>query len=111
VLIDRLWPRGVSCERAALNEWDRDLAPSAEFRQWFAHEPDRFGVFRRRYIGELSHHRARIAELRRKAREGAVTLIYAAHDTEYNDAVALAEVLRRGLRKTERASPRRSQPT
>jgi uncharacterized protein YeaO (DUF488 family) len=99
VLIDRLWPLGVSRERAALDEWDRELAPSAELRQWFAHDPDRFGEFRRRYIGELSHQRARIADLRRRAREGAVTLVYAAHDTEHNDAVVLAEVLRRGLRR------------
>jgi uncharacterized protein YeaO (DUF488 family) len=103
VLIDRLWPRGVSRERAALDEWDRQLAPSAELRQWFGHGPNRFEEFRRRYIGELGHQRARIAELRRRAREGTVTLVYAARDTEHNDAVVLAEVLRGGLRKTERS--------
>ncbi len=97
VLIDRLWPRGVSRERARLDEWSKDLAPSRELRTWFAHEPARFEEFRRRYVEELRPHRARIAELRRRAREGTLTLVYSAADTEHNDAVVLAEVLRRGL--------------
>jgi uncharacterized protein YeaO (DUF488 family) len=99
VLIDRLWPRGVSRDRARLDEWEKDLSPSTELRQWFAHEPDRFDEFRRRYIEELRMQRPRLASLRRLAREGTLTLVYAAHDTEHNDAVVLAEVLRRGLPK------------
>jgi uncharacterized protein YeaO (DUF488 family) len=97
VLVDRLWPRGVSRKRAKLDEWERDLAPSTELRRWFGHEPDRFDEFRRRYIRELSHHRARLAELRRRARSGTLTVVYSARDAEHNDAVVLAEVLRRGL--------------
>jgi uncharacterized protein YeaO (DUF488 family) len=97
ILIDRLWPRGVSRERARLDAWDKYLAPSTELREWFAHEPERFEEFRRRYVEELRPRRARIAELRRRAREGPVTLVYSARDTEHNDAVVLAEVLRRGL--------------
>jgi uncharacterized protein YeaO (DUF488 family) len=97
VLIDRLWPRGMSTERAALDEWDRELPPSTELRRWFGHEPSRFEEFRRRYIEELRGHRPRLTALRRRAREGTLTLVYAAHDTEHNDAVVLAEVLRRGL--------------
>jgi uncharacterized protein YeaO (DUF488 family) len=99
VLIDRLWPRGVSREQADLDEWDRELAPSAELRQWFGHEPSRFEEFRRRYKRELRTKRSSIAELRRRARQGTVTLVYAARDPEHNDAVVLAEVLRRGLPK------------
>lgn len=99
VLIDRLWPRGVSREDADLDEWDRDLAPSTELRQWFGHEPSRFSEFRRRYKQELRDKRSRIAELRRRAREGRLTLVYSARDAEHNDAVVLAEVLRRGLPK------------
>jgi uncharacterized protein YeaO (DUF488 family) len=99
VLIDRLWPRGVSRARAALDDWERELPPSAELRRWFNHDPDRFEEFRRRYIDELRHHRPRIGKLRRRAREGTVTLVYSARDTEHNDAVVLAEVLRRGLPK------------
>ena len=101
VLIDRLWPRGVSRERAKLDEWARELAPSKELRQWFGHEPERFDEFRRRYIEELNSQRPRLTSLRRRAREGTLTLVYAAHDTEHNDAVVLAEVLRRGLPKLE----------
>ena len=97
VLIDRLWPRGVSKARVALDEWDRELAPSTELRQWFAHEPGRFEEFRRRYIEELRGERTRLSELRRRAREGTHTLVYSARDSEHNDAVVLAEVLRRGL--------------
>lgn len=97
VLIDRLWPRGVSRARAALDGWEKDLAPSAELRQWFGHAPERYEEFRRRYVDELRDQRPRLAALRRVARAGTLTLVYAAHDSEHNDAVVLAEVLARGL--------------
>jgi uncharacterized protein YeaO (DUF488 family) len=97
VLIDRLWPRGVSRERAKLDEWEKELPPSTELRKWFGHEPSRFEEFRRRYIEELRGERPRLAELRRRARNGTLTLVYSARDGEHNDAVVLAEVLRRGL--------------
>ena len=97
VLVDRLWPRGVSRKEAKLNEWERDLAPSNELRKWFGHQPERFDEFRRRYMKELSEHRDRIAQLRRQARAGRLTLVYSARDAERNDAVVLAGVLRRGL--------------
>jgi uncharacterized protein YeaO (DUF488 family) len=103
VLIDRLWPRGVSRERARLDEWDRELPPSTPLRQWFGHEPSRFEEFRRRYIEELRSERPRLSELRRRARHGTLTLVYSARDAEHNDAVVLAEVLRRGLPKDDRA--------
>jgi uncharacterized protein YeaO (DUF488 family) len=97
VLIDRLWPRGVSRQKASLNAWERELAPSTELRKWFGHQPTRFEEFRRRYIEELREQRPLLTELRRRARDGALTLVYAAHDSEHNDAVVLASVLRRGL--------------
>ena len=99
VLIDRLWPRGVSRARAELDAWEKDLAPSAELRKWFGHAPERFEAFRRRYIDELSNQRPRLAALRRVARAGTLTLVYSARDGRHNDAVVLAEVLRRGLRR------------
>jgi uncharacterized protein YeaO (DUF488 family) len=99
VLIDRLWPRGVSRERAKLDAWERQLPPSTKLRQWFGHDPSRFAEFRRRYIEELREHRSRLTELRRQARSGTLTLVYSARDTEHNDAVVLAEVLRHGLPK------------
>ncbi|MDA0164441.1 DUF488 family protein [Solirubrobacter ginsenosidimutans] len=97
VLVDRLWPRGVSRERARLDGWERDLAPSTELRQWFGHDPERFDEFRLRYVDELRHHRPQLTELRRWARDGTLTLVYAAADTDHNDARVLADVLRRGL--------------
>lgn len=101
VLVDRLWPRGVSKQRAKLDEWEKELPPSTELREWFGHEPSRFPEFRERYITELRRERPRLTELRRRARDGTLTLVYSAHDTEHNDAVVLAEVLRRGLPRSE----------
>jgi uncharacterized protein YeaO (DUF488 family) len=97
VLVDRLWPRGVSKKQAKLDEWAKELAPSSRLREWFGHEPGRFPEFRRRYIDELRADVPRLRELRRRARTGTLTLVYSAHDSEHNDAVVLAEVLRRGL--------------
>ncbi|MFI5267509.1 MAG: DUF488 domain-containing protein [Chloroflexota bacterium] len=102
LLIDRLWPRGVSRARAKLDNWEPELAPSTELRQWFGHQPERFAEFRRRYMEELASQRARLTALRRRARDGTLTLVYSAHDAEHNDAVVLAEVLRRGLPKAQR---------
>ena len=101
VLVDRLWPRGISKKRAELDEWEKELAPSSKLREWFGHEPGRFAQFHGRYIDELRANRARLKELRRRARIGTLTLVYSAHDSEHNDAVVLAEVLRRGLPKSE----------
>jgi uncharacterized protein YeaO (DUF488 family) len=94
VLVDRLWPRGVSREKAQIDEWARELAPSTELRRWFGHDPERFEEFRRRYIEELGAHRDELQALRQRARKGIVTLLYAARDTEHNEAVVLADLLR-----------------
>jgi uncharacterized protein YeaO (DUF488 family) len=94
VLIDRVWPRGVSRERAKLDDWARELAPSDELRRWFDHDPERFDEFRRRYRDELAHQPERLEELRRRAGGGPVTILYAARDREHNNAVVLAELLR-----------------
>ena len=98
VLVDRLWPRGVTREEARLDEWARELAPSDDLRRFFGHDPARFDEFRRRYVVELAAHGEKLRELRRRAREGTLTLVYAARDRERNDAVVLAEVLRSGRR-------------
>jgi uncharacterized protein YeaO (DUF488 family) len=99
VLVDRLWPRGVSRTQAQLDQWEKSLAPSSKLREWFGHEPSRFPEFRRRYVDELRENTELLRSLRRRARRGTVTLVYSAHDSEHNDAVVLAEVLRRGLPK------------
>lgn len=93
VLIDHIWPRGISKERAALDEWAKELAPSAELRRWFNHIPSRFPEFRERYRAELQGHRAELDELRARAQEKRVTVVYAARDTEHNNAVVLVELL------------------
>jgi uncharacterized protein YeaO (DUF488 family) len=110
VLIDRLWPRGVSREQARLDGWEKELAPSATLRQWFGHDPGRFEEFRRRYIEELRSQRPRLTALRRRARDGILTLVYSAHDAQHNDAVVLAEVLRRGLPTRRDVSRRAAAP-
>jgi len=100
ILIDRIWPRGVTREKARLDEWARELAPSTELRTWFGHDPVRFAEFRRRYSEELASQEEKLRELRARARVTTLTLVYAARDTEHNDAVVLAEILRRGRRST-----------
>ena len=94
MLVDRLWPRGVRRETAQLDEWARELAPSSELRRWFAHDPERFDEFRRRYTAELAAQDGKVRELRRRARTGPLTLVYGARDRDHNDAVVLAENLR-----------------
>jgi uncharacterized protein YeaO (DUF488 family) len=96
VLIDHIWPRGVSKDRARLDEWARELAPSDGLRKWFDHVPARFEEFRRRYRDELAAHAERIAELRVRARTAPVTIAYAARDREHNNAVVVAELVRDG---------------
>jgi len=96
VLVERLWPRGVTRERARLDEWAKEIAPSPELRRWYGHEPTRFEQFRRRYLAELAGREQELDELRRRAESGPLTLVYAARDEERNSAVVLAEVLRRG---------------
>jgi uncharacterized protein YeaO (DUF488 family) len=95
VLIDGLWPRGVSKDAARLDNWARELAVSSALRRWFNHAPARWEEFRRRYRDELRapEPRACLQELAERAREGPVTIVYAARDTEHNNAVVLAEVL------------------
>ena len=95
-LIDHVWPRGVSRERAKLDEWARELAPSDQLRRWFDHLPERFDGFRARYRTELAAHADHIEALRGRARNGPLTIVYAARDREHNNAVVLAELVRDG---------------
>ncbi|MCZ7589932.1 MAG: DUF488 family protein [Gaiella sp.] len=94
VLVERLWPRGVTKEAAHLDEWAKELAPSTELRRWFGHDPSRFEEFRRRYRAELAERDRELDALRQRARSEALTLVYGARDTEHNGAIVLAELLR-----------------
>jgi len=98
VLVERLWPRGLSREDARIDEWARELAPSDDLRRWYGHDPVRFDEFRRRYVRELSAERDRLSEVRRRAREDTVTLVFATREPSLSNASVLASVLRRGLR-------------
>lgn len=93
ILVDRLWPRGVSKEKAALNEWIKEIAPSTELRQWFGHDPERWPEFQRRYRAELHQHTEELDRIRALAKKQRVTLVYSAHDEEHNDAIVLKDVL------------------
>lgn len=93
ILIDRLWPRGVKKETLALSQWNKELSPSTELRQWFGHDPALWPEFRRRYAAELKPHAELLDALRALARKGTVTLVYGAHDETHNNAVALREFL------------------
>lgn len=98
VLVERLWPRALAREKAGTDEWARDLAPSDALRRWYRHAPDRLEEFQRRYVRELRSERGRLAEIRRRARLGTVTLVFAAREPRLSNAPVLASVLRRGLR-------------
>lgn len=89
VLVERLWPRGVSKERLHLDEWIKEVAPSTELRRWFGHDPERWTEFQRRYLVELRANPDAWKPLLTRSHHGRVTLIYAAHDTEHNGALAL----------------------
>lgn len=92
ILVDRLWPRGVSKAKARLDGWMKEVAPSDELRRWFGHKPERWAEFRRRYMKELKGNPG-LQTLRDLAAEGPVTLLYGARDTDHNEAVVLAEQL------------------
>lgn len=95
VLVDRLWPRGLSKVEAHIDQWAKDLAPSHELRQWFAHQPEKWLEFKEKYEKELSTpEKGRLLEqIARMAMKGDVTLVYAARDSEYNNARVLGEIM------------------
>jgi uncharacterized protein YeaO (DUF488 family) len=97
VLVDRLWPRGVVKDKAKIDEWTKELAPSTELRKWFAHEPAKWAEFRKRYTREIHQHEEELAKLAAMAETGTVTLVFAAKDQRHNNAEVLKEVLQKEL--------------
>ena len=93
ILVDRLWPRGLSKERAAVTLWLKDVAPSTELRKWFGHDPARWKQFQARYRKELRQKKDVLTLLRQKARTRTITLVYAARDEEHNEALVLVKIL------------------
>ncbi len=96
VLVDRLWPRGLTKKKAAIDHWMKDVAPSADLRKWFGHDPDRWTEFKRRYRSELRQHKDLLDQIGKLTRQGTVTLLFGARDEEHNDAVVLRDVLAKG---------------
>jgi uncharacterized protein YeaO (DUF488 family) len=99
VLVDRLWPRGISKETAKLDLWLPDIAPSTKLRQWFNHDPAKWMELRRQYQAELENMKELVAELKGQAKKGTVTLLYSAKDEQHNQAVALRSYLLRSQDK------------
>lgn len=97
LLVERLWPRGLTKAAAAIDRWERDLAPSPELRRWFAHDPAKWPEFRRRYEHELQAHTEAIEALCTRIRTETVTFVYAARDEEHNSAVVLRDFVRARL--------------
>lgn len=93
ILVDRIWPRGISKEKAAVDLWLKEIAPSTALRKWFDHDPAKWNEFKKKYFLELKVDNEAVQILKQKAKENNVTLIYAAKDEEHNQAVALKEWL------------------
>ncbi len=99
ILVDRVWPRGVSKEAAHVDEWHKNVAPTTPLRQWFGHDPEKWEEFRKRYWKELNANGDEVAPLLEKARAGRMTLVFSAKDEKHNNAVALREYLLASPRK------------
>ena len=111
ILIDRLWPRGLTKEEAAIDEWMKDVAPSTELRRWFAHDPEKWREFQRRYRAELKEKSDLIRDITDRAASRNVTLVYGARDEVHNDAAVLASIVRARLARRARAAAPRAKRT
>lgn len=104
VLVERLWPRGLSKAKLLVDAWLKEVGPSTELRKWFGHDPDKWDEFRKRYRRELDSRPDAWQAIVSAARRGPVTLVYSSHDTEHNNAVALQDYLEAKKRRSPRAA-------
>jgi len=93
ILVDRLWPRGLTKEKASIDLWLKEIAPSTELRKWFGHDPAKWKDFQKRYRQELKSNKEQVAVLKEQVKKGIVTLVYGAKDEEHNEALVLKEWL------------------
>jgi len=93
LLVERLWPRGLTKEKAAIDEWFKDVAPSQELRKWYAHDLKKWEAFRRRYLDELRGNPEAVSRLRERVKGGPVTFVFAAKDEEHNSALILKQFI------------------
>ena len=97
ILVDRLWPRGLTKQKAAIDLWLKEIAPTTELRKWFAHDPKKWTDFRRKYLQEIKENKEQVSIIKGHLKQGPVTLVYAARNEEYNEAQVLEELLNRKL--------------
>ena len=95
ILVDRLWPRGLTKEKASIDLWLKEIAPSTTLRKWFAHDPDKWKEFQKKYHAELKNNKEQVSLLKEQTKKGTVTLVYGAKDGEHNEAVVLKDWLGR----------------
>jgi len=95
ILVDRLWPRGLTKQKAAINVWRKEIAPTTELRKWFAHDPKKWIEFRKKYLEELKENKEQVSIIKEHLKQGPVTLVYAARNEEYNEAQVLEELINR----------------
>ena len=95
ILVDRLWPRGLSKEKAKVDLWLREISPSNELRKWYSHDPAKWAEFKKKYLGEIKEKKEEFDLLRKKAREGTVTFLFSSKEDKLNNAVALKEFVER----------------
>lgn len=93
ILIDRLWPRGLTKEKAVVDLWLKEIAPSTELRKWFNHEPEKWPDFQKKYLAEIKVNKEALSTLKEKMKQGKITLVYSAKDEEHNDARVLLAYL------------------
>jgi len=95
ILVDRLWPRGLTKQKAAIDLWLKEIAPTTELRKWFAHDPKKWIEFRKKYLQELKENKEQVSIIKEHLKQGPVTLVYAARNEEYNEAQVLEELINR----------------
>ena len=91
ILVDRLWPRGLTKQKASIDLWLKEIAPTTELRKWFNHEPGKRNDFKKKYVGELKKNKEQVSLLKEQLKKGIVTLVYAAKDEAHNEALVLKE--------------------
>jgi uncharacterized protein YeaO (DUF488 family) len=104
ILVDRLWPRGLSKEKAKVELWLKEIAPSNELRKWYSHDPKKWAEFRKRYFDDLDTKRELVNQIVQKTKERDVTLLYSSKEEKINNAVALKEYIAKKKKRDERAN-------
>ncbi len=95
ILVDRLWPRGLTKEKASVDLWLKDIAPTTTLRKWFDHDPEKYNEFKKRYFDELKNNKEQVTLLKNEIKKGPITLVYGAKDEKHNEAFVLKDMLKK----------------